>query len=108
MAFDLNTLAGEKSTVAVHFMGQTAKVTYNPAMMTASNHTKAVSGTDEAFAEVFTGIVTDWDVKKGGRKVPLTVAGLSEVPLPFIRAVYKALMNDSDDGGEEGKASSAS
>jgi hypothetical protein len=108
MALDLTSLAAKTHTIPVEFMGQTALVTYNPAVLTSANITKAQSGKDEDFIAVFTDLVKDWDVKKGAKKVPLTAKGLSEVPIPLLKAIFRGTAISGGTGSEEeGKNSSA-
>lgn len=108
MALDLNALAGKTAITNVSFMGQTALIHYNPSVLTASALTKAQSGGDDAFVEVFVDLVKDWDVKRGTKKVPLTKAGLSSVPITLLKAIFKGIATDGGSGSEEeGKTSSA-
>lgn len=106
MGFDLNALAGKTAQVQVHFMGHTAIVTYDPSFLTADTMRKAGSNDDGIFGEFMTGLIKDWDLTKGKRKVPITPAGLSTVPIVFLRAVYQTVLRDSGDDSE-GKASNA-
>lgn len=108
MALDLNALAGKTAITSVDFMGQSALIHYNPTVLTAENLSKAQSGGDESFVEVFQDLVKDWDVKRGTKKVPLTKAGLQSVPITLLKAIFRALASDGGTGDvEEGKNSSA-
>lgn len=107
MALDLNSLAGKTAVTTVEFLGQSAVITYNPVTLTADNFAKSQKG-DDSFTEFFAELVTDWDVKRGAKKVPLTVAGLRGVPLQFLRAVFAQIMSEKAGDSDEGKASSGS
>lgn len=108
MALNLNSLAGKVATTDVSFMGQTAKVSYDPTYITKETLTRATSESDDAFLVMFATLVKNWDVTKGTKKVPLTTAGLAGVPLVFLRAVFHQIMSDAGSGAiDEGKASSA-
>jgi hypothetical protein len=102
MSLDLNALASR----TVDFMGQSAKITYNPSVLTSANFNRTKQG-DEEFAAFFTELVTDWDVKRGAKKVPLTLVGLQGVPILFLKAVFQQIMQLKDGDVEEGKASNA-
>ena len=110
MALNLNSLANKTAKVDVPFMGEVAKVTYDPSYITRDTLTEATTKSDEAFLEMFCTLVKDWDVTKGKTKVPLTVKALSSVPLVFLRAVFQTIMAEAGDGAadEEGKGSSGS
>lgn len=107
MALDLNSLAAKTATTVVEFMGQSTTVTFNPTVLTAANITKAQSGGDDAFVEVFTELVKDWDVKRGTKKVPLTKNGLNSVPIPLLKAIFRSTAQSNGGSEEEGKNSSA-
>lgn len=107
MGFDLNALAAKAVTTPVDFMGLTATVTFNPSVLTA-DRVMLAQKSDKGFVEVFTDLVTDWDVKRGPKKVPITEKGLMSVPLPFLKAVFSTIMRYNQTGdAEAGKASSA-
>ena len=107
MALDLNAIATKRAAVTVNFMGQSAVVKYNPSLLTQSMVDEFRQGGDEDFLKSFCKVVVDWDVKKGTKKVPLTVAGLKDVPILFMRAVYKQIMADDSEVDEQGKDSSS-
>lgn len=106
MALNLASLAGKTATITVEFLGQTAKVVYDPMVLTQENYTLAQSGGDAAFAEFFCRLVKSWDVTHGTKKVPLTTKGINAVPMPFLRAVFGQIMVDGAGDVDEGKASS--
>lgn len=106
MGFDLNALASKSAVVNVEFMGQSALVTYNPAILTSENVSVAQKS-EAGFVSMFTDLVTDWDVKRGTRKVPIDEKNLHTIPLQFLKAIFGAILGDSQAGAaEEGKASS--
>lgn len=105
MALNLDAVASKTATVTVDYMGQSALITYNPSVLTQENITRAQKG-DEQFVDVFVSLIRDWDVKRGTRKVPISMKGLVGIPLPFLRAVFRAVMRDTAGGTEEGNSSS--
>lgn len=109
MGLDLAALATNTHTITVDFMGQAARVTYKPAEVTTANveeidNAKSSEGADP-FINFLCGVLTDWDVMIGKKKVPLTVAGLKPVPLALLRAVFLAIMQEAG-SGEAGSPSS--
>lgn len=106
MVINLTTLTGKLATVHVEFMGQSTKVMYDPLRITQASITKSQES-DELFAETFTEVIRSWDVQRSGKKVPLTLAGLTNVPLPLLKAIYSAVFFGTVGEIEaEGKASS--
>lgn len=97
MAFNLSALVGKTASTDVTFMDQTAKITYDPTVLTTENLNKA-DATDDAFFALFCDLVKSWDVTKGQRKVPLTPKSLEGIPLVFLRACFRAVMKDSSAG----------
>jgi hypothetical protein len=110
MALNLNSLAGKTASAEVHFMGQTAKVVYDPTYITQNTLTEATTKSDEAFMVMFCKLVKSWDVTLGSKKVPLTTKALADVPLVFLRACFQTIMGEAGSGSadEEGKGSSGS
>jgi hypothetical protein len=106
VAFDLNALATKTAICKVEFMGQSALVTYNPSILTANNIATARKVGDEGFVNFFSELVTDWDVKRGTKKVPINMKGLTALPMPLLKAIFVEIMGHSGKDDEEGKASS--
>ena len=104
MGFDLAALAGNNAVTTVDFLGQSAQVTYDPNILTQKRITNGEGG-DDAFVILFAELVKAWDVTHAKKKVPLTIAALQGVPMPFLRTVFIHIMREAG-SGESGKASS--
>lgn len=104
MGLDLSSVSLGKADTFVEFMGETAKVTYNPMILTADRlmamdePVKGEESPDAGFLAFFAELVLDWDVKKSGKKVPLTVKGLRGVPLVLLRTIYTHIMTEAGSG----------
>ena len=106
MVINLTTLQGKAAKVVVEYMGQACNVVYDPTKLTGE-WVQRSKGSDEDFAVCFSEIIRSWDIQKSGKKVPLTKAGLSSIPVPLLRAVYDAMVfGSAKNVEEEGKASS--
>ena len=106
MVINLTTLQGKAANLVVEYMGQSCKVVYDPSKLTGEWVTRS-KGSDEDFAICFAEIIRSWDIQKSGKKVPITKAGLSSIPVPLLRAVYDAIVyGDAKDIEEQGKVSS--
>lgn len=106
---DLQNITVDRATCIVYFYGEEAKVTYRPLAITAELVAKGFSqddATGDAFFDMFSTLIVDWDVKNGGKKVKIDKESLSKVPMSFLRAVYEAIMKDAA-SGEAGKPSNA-
>lgn len=101
--FNLDALAGQKAIAKVDFMGQSASLIYDPNVLTAKNVVEA-SSNDDAFTAFFCSLVLDWDVKEGGRKVPITPERLKGIPLGFLKECWAAIRGSQNGDSEEGKA----
>lgn len=104
MPIDLKNLAVDTATCVVRFMGEESKVTYRPMAITAEAIEQGFDDSDatgDGFFNMFALIIADWDVKSGGKKVPLTTKALKGVPMIFLKVVYETVLKDSgDDVGE--------
>lgn len=102
MGLDLAAVAINEATTTVDFMGQSARVTYKPSVITQ----EALENTsdDDGFLKFFSEAVSSWDVTEGKKKVPIEPAALKKVPLVFLRAVFQSIMED----GGQGEAPAAS
>lgn len=103
MGLDLSSVTLGKAETFVEFMGETAKVTYNPLILTADRLMKMDEPTDDGspdagFLAFFSELVLDWDVKKGGKKVPLTPKALGGVPLVLLRTIFTHVMREAGSG----------
>lgn len=108
MTLNLNTLVGKLAKTDIEYMGYTTKVTYDPNYLTQTNIAQAEED-ENAFNAFFVKLVRSWDVTKGGKKVPLTVNAMKDMPLLLLRAVYNGILSQAGDTADEaGKASNAS
>lgn len=105
MAFNLSALAGQTVPAEIVFMGQTAKITYDPTVITTETLTKA-DQSDTEFFGLFCDLVKTWDVTKAGKKVPITPKTLNDMPLVFLRAVFRAVLNDTQESAGEAVSNS--
>lgn len=96
MPLDLAAVAINEATITVDFMGQSAKITYRPSVITQ----EALENTsdDDGFMKFFCDAVSNWDVTHAKKKIPLTPAAIKKVPLVFLRAVFQGIMEDGGQG----------
>lgn len=107
MPIDLDAIASDTVPVDVNWKGHVAKIKYRPSALTTRNieTMQAADDESETFLTFVMKFLADWDITKGKKKVPISVEGLRDVPLPFIRACVDEIMEDSGKGAdEEGKA----
>lgn len=102
MSIDLKNIAGNVAEVTVTFGGQSAKVSYYPSKITVGAMEALDdkgSGQDDQIA-FLCGVIKSWDIKEGGKKIPVTPAGLRKVPAVVLRGIFRAIQEDTGDVGE--------
>lgn len=101
MPIDLDSIESDIATCPVVYGGMDAKVQYRPSVLTP----KAMAQFDNAKSydeiadficgvDTTPGLIVDWDIKRTKKKVPVTAAGMSDIPLGLLRAVIEACMDD--------------
>lgn len=97
MAITLSSVKMDTASVDVEFGGETATIIYKPLQITQEKMEmmdKEVDGSQRFLCEV----VKSWDVLYSPKKkVPLTLAGLRSLPLPFIQKCVLAILGDRPD-----------
>jgi hypothetical protein len=97
MAIDLSNISVDKAVTTVAFGGQTAKITYRPTVITQETLDN-LDSEDDGTIKFILACITDWDIKRGSKKVPLNVKELKTLPLPLLRGVALAILRDRGDG----------
>lgn len=110
MGLDIASIASNTAEIAFDVLGETAHITYLPNAITAERleQIDLPQGDNEAhspFVTFLADIITEWDLTRGSKTIPLTPDEISKVPLPLLKAIYMEVMRDVADG-EAGKASS--
>lgn len=106
MAIDFADILAEKADATVSYRGQSMRVSYFPDVITTAAIKELESKSQEdpaAFLEFLVRLLDSWDVKAGGKPIPLTVEGLEQLPLLFLKEIYFQIM-ESSGSGDEGKA----
>lgn len=101
MGFDLADLIANTRTITVHsdLFGVDFEVTYAPAEY--SNKAYGMYRTlvqqgeiTEAFANVLTKMVKDWDIRQNGKKLPVSRETLDQLPIRMVGEIWSAIMDD--------------
>lgn len=100
MGLDLTALATKTAKCDITYMGQTCTVTYRPSALTTEliSALDTPSADEDRFSKLLLDLITDWDVMKSKKKVPLTVAGLRPLPIVLLRAIYLGLLRETGSG----------
>lgn len=99
---DLNAIAGNEATTVVTFLGETAKVTYKPSVIT-SKALETLESTSDAggLADFLGGCVTSWELTRGPDPIsPQDREAVMDLPLPLLRVIYMTVLKDAADAGE--------
>lgn len=100
--------AGQTATIDLGD-GQTFDIKYNSAAATPkffrsiSGASKSVESGDlagslDAMVNIICGLVISWPLKSKGKVIPLTPAGVEDVPMPVLEAIVEAIFSDQDPG----------
>lgn len=103
MPIDLLNITADKAVTTVDFGGGTAKITYRPTVITQEQLEK-LDTEDDGTIQFLIAAVSDWDIKRGTKKVPLKLNELKTLPLPLLRAVALAILRDRGDSVGEAEA----
>jgi hypothetical protein len=109
MGFDLNDIADDTASCVAYYGTHEIKVTFKPSLLTqAKLGSVQKSGKDDDFIMFLSECLVGWDVTSGKKKIPTTPEGISQLPVPVLKAVFYAVMTEAQDGlGEALKPSNA-
>ena len=97
---DIGKVMATTTEVMVEFGGEQVRVRYFPNKFTPrmqADLRKQQNGNDNpigAIAPFVAGIVGDWDVTNGGKKVPPTVDNCMDMPATFLDKVIRTIAED--------------
>jgi hypothetical protein len=85
----------------------TLNVTFNTSALTPLMQMRMQENPEDVriVVESMTELITKWDLKDGGKVVPLTVEGLAPLPMFFLGAIFEKISEAIEDEEDEaGKA----
>lgn len=86
---DLKSVLAATATDTVDFAGQTMTITFKPLLMTQERAVAIV--TDDQVIEFVLEALITWDLKKGGRKLPINEKTLRSIPFRLVAAIYNKI-----------------
>ena len=106
MSLKLKDLQKNVHVVEVMWDGETCNITYKPGAITGKTMKKVISNTEAGDVDpMYTFLdkcVMDWDlIDEKGDPYVVTMDFLEELPLPFIKHVFEAIVEGSSSVGEQ-------
>lgn len=92
---DIDGIRNDRAKAQVEYMGETVKFTYRPAMITAENYSTLLHGTDLVeLGELFSGIISSWDLTAGGNPLPLSKQSFARLPLMLYKSIARQITQE--------------
>jgi hypothetical protein len=100
MPIKLSNIGAKQATVTVEYLGESAEVTYRPALLTPRDEAKLSEMEGKAAIDEMVGqlerVLVEWDVLgDDGTPMEITAENLTDLPSNFLLVVMQAVREDS-------------